>query len=66
MTHPLRKWRKDNGVGLDVLAEKTGVQASHLSMIERGLRGVSMELAAKLSSETSGEVPLDAFIRDAA
>jgi transcriptional regulator with XRE-family HTH domain len=63
MEHPLRIWRERNGKRLGDLAKAAGVRSSHLSMIERGIRGVSLDVASKLSKATSGEVPVDAFVR---
>lgn len=60
--HALRQWRKDNGVTLTSLAGRVNVTASHLSMIETRTKTASMDLAAKLSRETGGAVPLDAFV----
>jgi len=60
--HALRLWRKANGVTLSTLAERVGVTASHLSEVETRRNTPSIELAAKLSRETDGAVPLDAFV----
>ncbi len=59
--HALRRWRKENKVTLSTLAGRMAVSASHLSEIECGRNGPSLELAAKLSRETL--IPLDAFVR---
>lgn len=48
-------------MGLDELARSVGVGASHLSMLERGLRGVSLDVALKLVAATRGEVSVEAF-----
>lgn len=66
--HPLRLWRNRHGVTLATLAGRVGVEASHLSMIECGVKSPSLELAGKLSRETTAaggapEVPIDAFDR---
>lgn len=61
MMHELRNWRKAEKITLKVLAGQVGVQASHLSEIERGQNTPSLQLAAKLS-RISG-VPLEAFVR---
>jgi transcriptional regulator with XRE-family HTH domain len=65
-SHPLRKWRlgQDPAVTLDTLAKRLGVRASHLSQVERGIRGVSMDLAAKIERETG--IPMNALVKAAA
>ncbi len=52
MVHPLRRWRAANDVTLAALAKKTGVTASHLSELERGLDRPSLDVAQKLSAAT--------------
>ena len=63
MEHPLRIWRITNEMRLGDLARLVGVRASHLSMIEHGVRGASLDVALKLSDVTKGEVPVDAFVK---
>lgn len=65
--HPLRAWRtaQTPKVQLEDLAAKVGVKPSHLSMIERGLRGCSLDLAMKLHEATGKAVALDAFAKPA-
>jgi len=62
--HALRLWRKANGITLTVLADRVGVTPSHLSEVENRRNAPSIDLAAKLSRETDGAVPLDAFVLD--
>ena len=62
--HPLRRWRKRNEITLEALGERVGVTGSHLSEIERGLSGISFELACKLNQETG--LALQDFAREAA
>lgn len=50
--HPIRRWRKDNGVTLATLASEVDVTPSHLSEVERGLSKVSLRLASRLSRAT--------------
>ncbi len=59
--HPLRRWRAENEVTLDSLSKDLGVFASHLSQVERGLRGVSMELAFKIEDKTG--IPARSLLR---
>lgn len=66
--HPLRLWRTEHGVTLATLADRVGVTASHLSEVERDLDTPSLDLATKLSRETTNGdgvpvVPTDAFMR---
>lgn len=60
--HPLRTWRHDNGWSLDDLAEEVGLSNPHLSLVERGLKGLSLGTAVKLSKFTG--LPLEAFVRE--
>lgn len=61
--HPLREWRKSRKMTLDDMSEALGVRSSHLSYVERGERGVSIELAARIAELTENAVPMDAFRR---
>jgi len=64
--HPLRAWRLERRKTLAGLAARVGVTPSHLSEIERGLNQPSMNLAAKLSRATGGEVQVGDFVRQPA
>lgn len=64
--HPLRRWRKHNEIKLEALAEMVGITASHLSMIECGLRNPSLGVAAKLSAITKNKVRLAEFVNQPA
>jgi transcriptional regulator with XRE-family HTH domain len=59
--HPLRQWRKANGLTLADLKEATGTSAAMLSCIERGRRQPSLKLAVKLSNATDGAVSVQNF-----
>jgi DNA-binding XRE family transcriptional regulator len=59
--HPLRDWRKENGLTLAALARRLSVAPSHLSQLETHKRGVSLAVAAKLVRETN--LPLEAFVK---
>lgn len=59
LLHPLRRWRKVNGVTLASLASEVGVTPSHLSEVERGRNGASVDLLKRLAKATGGEVGLD-------
>lgn len=62
--HPLRRWRREKGLRLAQVAEfeGVGVSPSHLSEIERGNNKPSLDLAARLSKATGGEVKLEEFV----
>lgn len=45
---PLRKIRDDLGYTLEQVSDATGIKVPNLSMIERGMQGVSTDVAAKL------------------
>lgn len=68
-THPLKEWRKRAGRFADRagdemrqedLASQVGVAPSHLSMIEKGRRTPSLDLASQLSKITG--IPIDEFV----
>lgn len=59
--HPLRDWRKANGVTLHALAEHLGVTQSHLSEVENWNNTPSLELAARLHEHTG--IDMKAFVR---
>lgn len=44
----LRQIREEKGLSLEQVADSTGIKVPNLSMIERGLQGVSINNAAKL------------------
>jgi transcriptional regulator with XRE-family HTH domain len=62
--HPLRRWRQANNVTLKALKERAGVKVSpsHISEIERHNNTPSLDLAAKLSRATDGEVSIADFV----
>jgi DNA-binding XRE family transcriptional regulator len=62
--HPLKRWRKENRITLEVLADRLSVTAGHLSMIESDQKLPSLGLAAKLSEFT--RLQIDVFVREAA
>lgn len=45
----IRAWRRHRGLTLEQLASRLSVTASHLSMLERGLRPYSQELLEALA-----------------
>ncbi len=61
--HALADWI-DGRTSQAKFADQVGCSESHLSLVLRGKRGVSMKLARKLSEATGGDVPLDAFLID--
>jgi len=65
-SHPLRLWRKRENITLAALGRQVGVSPSHLSEVERGLDEPSMNLAARLSRATGGEVDIGSFARSEA
>jgi len=50
----IREWRKKKGLTLERLAERVGLTASHLSMLERGERGYTQETLEALAEELTG------------
>lgn len=51
-THPLYRWRKENGVTLQALAARIAVSQPHLSEIENWNNEPSLDLAARLQIHT--------------
>jgi transcriptional regulator with XRE-family HTH domain len=51
-SHPLRAWRKKNGLTLTVLAERLDVTSSHLSEIENWNNEPSLDLVWRLHLAT--------------
>ena len=64
--HPLAKWIKANKwkISQAKLASESRCSQSHLSLILKGKRGVSMELARRLSAATGGAVRIEDFLMD--
>jgi len=62
--HPLLEWMQQHGKSQAAMASSCECSNSHLSLILKGKRGASLTLALKLSKETSGDVPVDAFLRE--
>jgi DNA-binding transcriptional regulator YdaS (Cro superfamily) len=54
--HPLWKWLENSGVKHVDFAKSVGCSEPHLSLVARGKRGVSLELAHKIESETDHAV----------
>ena len=66
-THPLALWIKHSGFNHQAeFCDFAGCSESHLSLIIQGKRGVSMKMAKRLSDATNGDVPIDAFLVEAA
>lgn len=61
--HPLRVWRTTEGLSQQALGKAIGVGASQISMVENGVRGLSLEAAVKLHRLADGAVPLDRLYR---
>jgi len=62
--HPLRRWRQENGISQTDLADQINVSSGFISMIETGLKGVSLQTAFDLSKITG--ISMEEFIREAA
>ncbi len=53
----IRQWRKYRNLTLEQLAERVDMTASHLSMLERGLRGYAQETLEAIADALSTDVP---------
>jgi transcriptional regulator with XRE-family HTH domain len=60
--HPLADWIEANTTQAQ-FARDAQCSESHLSLILKGQRGVSLSLAQRLSDVTGGNIPPKAFIR---
>ncbi len=49
----LREWRKERKLTLEQLAERIDMTPSHLSMLERGLRGYTQETLEAIAGALS-------------
>lgn len=56
MEHPLRKYRRENDLSLEVLAERVGTTRATISRIETLVREPSAEMMRKISAATNGVV----------
>jgi plasmid maintenance system antidote protein VapI len=63
--HPLKVWI-DARTTQASFARKAGCSEPQLSAILNGRKGVSLDMAARLSRATGGDVPLEAFVREVA
>jgi transcriptional regulator with XRE-family HTH domain len=59
----IRAWRKHRRMTLEALAEKTGLTASYISMLERGQRGYTQETLEAIAQQLQTDVP-SLFILD--
>lgn len=60
--HPLRKYRTENGITLEHLAQMVGVTRATLSRIETWLQSPSLSLVCRLINATGGALSADDFI----
>jgi transcriptional regulator with XRE-family HTH domain len=60
--HPLRLWRKSNGVTLIELAEIAETTPSSISRIETGKQQPSMPLLARLLKATKKQIQAEDFL----
>ena len=54
--HPLQKYRQINGMTQSVLAQAVGLSTASISRIEKGVQGVTVQLAEKFEKVTRGLV----------
>lgn len=63
--HPLAAWMDGHKeISQAQFADDCDCSESHLSLIMSGKRGVSLNLAKKLSDATNGDVRVEDFLRD--
>jgi transcriptional regulator with XRE-family HTH domain len=63
--HPLKQWIEKNTTPAQ-FARDVGISESYLSEILNLRKSPSLGLAARLSRATSGDVPIGAFVKEAA
>ena len=63
--HPLKNWIETNTSPAQ-FARDLAISESYLSEILSGRKSPSLGLAARLSRATSGAVPIEAFVKEAA
>lgn len=59
--HPIRAYRKANGLQLNKFAERIGISGASLSRIERGEQDPPLSLALRIREETGGAISIDDF-----
>lgn len=63
VTHPLRIWRKAKKMTQEKVAAGVGLRcASHISQLETGKKGVSLETAVAIEKFTNGVVTASALL----
>jgi transcriptional regulator with XRE-family HTH domain len=60
MEHPLRRYRKVQGLSLGELAQRLNVSVATISRLETGKQGASLALAVAIERETG--VPAHKFV----
>jgi transcriptional regulator with XRE-family HTH domain len=67
MDHPLRRFRRNQGISLAKFGRKVDVTAATISRIENRKQGVKLALALRIARATAGAVkPVDLQISDTA
>lgn len=61
ITHPLREWRKREGLKQSGAAARLGIKIPTLSRFETGKRTPSLSMAVRLSEQTG--IPVDRFVK---
>jgi transcriptional regulator with XRE-family HTH domain len=59
----IREWRHHRGLTLEQLGDRLGMTASHLSMLERGLRGYTQDMLEALADALATD-PASLLMRD--
>jgi transcriptional regulator with XRE-family HTH domain len=61
--HPLRRFRENNALTLEALAELAGISAPSLSRIETWQQTPSLALVSRLIKVSNGELSADDFLQ---
>jgi transcriptional regulator with XRE-family HTH domain len=56
--HAVRSRRSAIGISQEKLAERSGLHPTYISMIERGIRNVTLDVAARIAKALKVELPL--------
>jgi len=60
--HPLRAYRERSGISLAKLADLVGTTRQSLFRIEGGSQNPTLEMMAKITAATNGEVTANDFV----
>ena len=54
----VRKYRTEAGLTQEALAERAGLHATYIGMVERGIRNPTLDVALRISKALKAELPV--------